>query len=406
MGCPVAPLADFAQVRSRRRRSAAPRPFVARARREGLLREISRSMGPPVFRFMGPPHELTTRWPEPSDRSRPTLLPADAGVAQEVPVSFRELTMVEVRDVILRWGWARTARDGARDATRSEDGASLRRGSRRSTSVATWRWTACIRSLSVQARAVREPSAERLMDIATSQWLTQKKPLRLKKVHVLLTITASRSPTRCVASRSTSLRGACASPRSWSDSLDFGLMDVMHDPETGRARRLYALVVATSSCGRRGSRRQQRSARDSRPGASSAARSRWSSPTIVDAFADYTQARGLFIDAARVASPKDKGRVENQVAYVRESWFAGEQFATSPRRVRMRACGAATSLARVCTGRRARFARSSSASSHCCDPPPRARRVRREGASRPSHPGDQGAVLGADALHPCVGMRS
>ena len=50
------------------------------------------------------------------------------------------------------------------------------------------------------------------------------------------------------------------------------------------------------------------------------------SPTIVEAFADYAQARGLFIDAARVQSPKDKGRVENQVPYVRESWFAGEQF--------------------------------------------------------------------------------
>lgn len=49
------------------------------------------------------------------------------------------------------------------------------------------------------------------------------------------------------------------------------------------------------------------------------------SPTIVDAFADYAQARGLFIDAARVRSPKDKGRVENQVPYVRESWFAGER---------------------------------------------------------------------------------
>ena len=49
-------------------------------------------------------------------------------------------------------------------------------------------------------------------------------------------------------------------------------------------------------------------------------------PTIVEAFADYAQARGLFIDAARVKSPKDKGRVENQVAYVRESWFSGEKF--------------------------------------------------------------------------------
>lgn len=48
------------------------------------------------------------------------------------------------------------------------------------------------------------------------------------------------------------------------------------------------------------------------------------SPKIVESSADYAQARGLFIDAARVESPKDKdkGRVENQMPYVREAWFA------------------------------------------------------------------------------------
>lgn len=50
------------------------------------------------------------------------------------------------------------------------------------------------------------------------------------------------------------------------------------------------------------------------------------SPTLVAAFLDYVQARDLFVDAARVRSPKDKARVENQVAYVRESWFDGETF--------------------------------------------------------------------------------
>jgi transposase len=48
------------------------------------------------------------------------------------------------------------------------------------------------------------------------------------------------------------------------------------------------------------------------------------SPTLVPAFLDYVQARGFFVDPARVRSPKDKRRVENQVPYVRESWFDGE----------------------------------------------------------------------------------
>ena len=49
-------------------------------------------------------------------------------------------------------------------------------------------------------------------------------------------------------------------------------------------------------------------------------------PTIVAAFQDYLQARGIFVDPARVRAPKDKGRVENQVSFVRESWFEGETF--------------------------------------------------------------------------------
>jgi hypothetical protein len=36
----------------------------------------------------------------------------------------------------------------------------------------------------------------------------------------------------------------------------------------------------------------------------------------------------LFVDPARVRSPKDKPRVENQVPYVRESWFDCETFAS------------------------------------------------------------------------------
>jgi len=49
-------------------------------------------------------------------------------------------------------------------------------------------------------------------------------------------------------------------------------------------------------------------------------------PAIVASFLDYVQARGIFVDPARVRSPKDRPRVENQVAYVRESWWDGETF--------------------------------------------------------------------------------
>jgi hypothetical protein len=54
---------------------------------------------------------------------------------------------------------------------------------------------------------------------------------------------------------------------------------------------------------------------------------------LTDAFADYVQGRNLFADPARVRAPKDKARVENQVPYVREDWFDGEDF-TSLREAR------------------------------------------------------------------------
>lgn len=49
-------------------------------------------------------------------------------------------------------------------------------------------------------------------------------------------------------------------------------------------------------------------------------------PGINPSFAEYAQARGFFVDPARVRHPQDKARVENQVPYVRERWFAGESF--------------------------------------------------------------------------------
>lgn len=47
-------------------------------------------------------------------------------------------------------------------------------------------------------------------------------------------------------------------------------------------------------------------------------------PGIQQGFLEYAQARGFFVDPARVRRPQDKARVENQVAYVRERCFDGE----------------------------------------------------------------------------------
>ncbi|MDQ6909166.1 MAG: IS21 family transposase [Actinomycetota bacterium] len=49
-------------------------------------------------------------------------------------------------------------------------------------------------------------------------------------------------------------------------------------------------------------------------------------PRFNDVFLEYAQSRGFVVDAARVATPTDKPRVERTVPYARNNFFAGETF--------------------------------------------------------------------------------
>jgi len=49
-------------------------------------------------------------------------------------------------------------------------------------------------------------------------------------------------------------------------------------------------------------------------------------PRLTRGFLEYSQARGLLVDPARVRRPRDKPRVERNVAYVRERLFKGGSF--------------------------------------------------------------------------------
>lgn len=53
-------------------------------------------------------------------------------------------------------------------------------------------------------------------------------------------------------------------------------------------------------------------------------------PRFNDVFIEYAQSRGFVIDAARVATPTDKPRVERVVPYVRTNFFKGEEFMDLP----------------------------------------------------------------------------
>lgn len=49
-------------------------------------------------------------------------------------------------------------------------------------------------------------------------------------------------------------------------------------------------------------------------------------PHFNDTFLEYAQFRGFVIDPARISTPTDKPRVERVVPYIRRNFFAGEQF--------------------------------------------------------------------------------
>jgi len=77
-------------------------------------------------------------------------------------------------------------------------------------------------------------------------------------------------------------------------------------------------------------------------------------PLFNPAFLEYSQARGFVIDPTRVRSPKDKGRVERAVQPTRDDCFAGERLRTieDARRLALRWCVADYGMRRQSTTRR------------------------------------------------------
>jgi len=53
-------------------------------------------------------------------------------------------------------------------------------------------------------------------------------------------------------------------------------------------------------------------------------------PVLVEAFLEYSQARGFVVDPARVRHPRDKAKVERSVPTVREDCFRGERLRSIP----------------------------------------------------------------------------
>ncbi|MBK8943477.1 MAG: transposase [Polyangiaceae bacterium] len=370
-------------------------------------------------------------------------------------MAYRELSMMDVKEVLRRWSAGHSDRRIGREAGVD------RKTVARYTTAATRLGFAKGRDITeddvhavaqvVQARPAPTASDE-WSEVARhrdriEQWLrgdAEKRPLRLTKVHTLLVrdhdLQASYDTLRRFAMTELAWRKKAPTvrvedpPPGQEAQVDFGEMGLMLDPETGRKRRLWVLVVTLSF-----SRLQfvwptfrqtteavcegldrawqffgampasiipdNTKAMIRRPDALDA--------RLVDAFLDYVQARGLFVDPARVRSPKDKPRVENQVPYVREL-------------VRRRDVHVARRCPRerralVARGRRRARARHHEAGSsralrgsrEADDEASAGRALRRprldrqgEGPPGPPHPGRARALLGPDALPATARPRS
>jgi transposase len=130
--------------------------------------------------------------------------------------------------------------------------------------------------------------------------------------------------------------------------LDFGYLGMLSDPESGRRRKVHALIFTAVY-----SRHMfvWLSFSQTLTAFIAGCEAAWGffggifgvlvpdnasaivasadavNPRFTAGWLDYAQARGFATDAARVRSPKDKPRVERNVQYVRGNFFAGEDFA-------------------------------------------------------------------------------
>lgn len=129
--------------------------------------------------------------------------------------------------------------------------------------------------------------------------------------------------------------------------VDFGKMGLVFDPEVGRNRLLHALIVTLVL-----SRHQYvyLTHRQDFTALITGIEEAWEfftgvtrrvildnmkvavlkadryEPVFNRTFQDYSQHRGFIIDSTVVRHPEGKGTVENQVRYVRENFFKGEEF--------------------------------------------------------------------------------
>jgi len=278
-------------------------------------------------------------------------------------MAFRELTMIDVKELLRRRQAGESVRRTAREC--GADRKTVARyfeaadecGVRADVELSDEVIAAVAES--VQGRPMPPPS-EQWKTLVPQRariegWLEQEEPLTLTRIHELLQrdgVGVSYSTLRRYAQRELGVGGPRVTVRLAETApgeeaqIDFGHVGWIADAD-GKRHKLWALIVTLSF-----SRYMfvwptlTQTVADVCEGLDAAwvffggipkraifdnAPSTVTVPNAMKAvlqrsFAEYVQARGILADPARVRRPQDKGGVERAVPYVRERWSAGERF--------------------------------------------------------------------------------
>jgi len=278
-------------------------------------------------------------------------------------MGFRELTMIDVRELLRRRQAGESVRRVAREC--GTDRKTVRRYYKaaeqcgvRAGSELTDELVAEVAKL-VQTRPAAAPSEAWKVLVPVRDrieaWLSAERPLRLVRIHELLAregVRVSYSTLRRYVQRELGVGGPRITVRLADTApgeeaqVDFGHVGWLVDI-TDKRRKLWALIVTLSfsrymfvwptltqtvadvcegldEAWRFFGGIPKRAVLDNASSMVTVPNAQ--APVLQRSFQEYAQARGFLVDPTRVRHPQDKGRVENAVPYVRERWCDGERF--------------------------------------------------------------------------------
>ena len=280
-------------------------------------------------------------------------------------MAYREVTRVDIQEIIRRWqageGYRRIASGTglSRNTVRKYLSAAKAEGIARDGPVPTDDQLCRLAVIGQPGpREAEAPSEDLLAPWADQiyQWLIGDR-LQMTRIHELLLrrgcpVVSYQSLRRFIQKRNwsrrsrTTVRMEDTAPGEVAE-VDFGRLGLIHDPDTGRSRTVWALIVVLDYSRHsfvwptHGQKLEDVIAGlesawaffggiprylviDNCPAAVAGADALH--PSFTRGFLEYSQRRGFIADAARVRHPKDKPKVERGVPYVREHFFKGGDF--------------------------------------------------------------------------------